>query len=83
MPMLKLALIGGACACAYVSWASWSAGYPPEIALTRGVVAFMAVSLLGFIGELTAARRRPADEAGRPPPVASRRVPADERESSV
>ncbi len=68
MPMLKLALISGACACLYVAWASWAAGYPPEIALTRGVIAFMAVSLLGFIGELTASRARPTTRPQHQPP---------------
>lgn len=52
MPMLKLALIAGACGCLGVSYASWVAGYPPELAVTRGVAGFMAFSLLGFIAEL-------------------------------
>lgn len=56
MPMLKLALIVGACASLCVSAASWSAGYPPEIAITRGVGAFMALSFLGFFAELVATR---------------------------
>ena len=64
MYLLKFALLIGAGACVYVAWASWSAGYPPEIALTRGVIAFMAFSLLGFVGELTASRAaQPVAEA--------------------
>ncbi len=71
MPMLKLALITGACASLYVSWASWSAGYPPEIAIARGVVGFTAISFLGFCAELVAARARPTP----------RPQPAEEHES--
>ncbi|MFN8638341.1 MAG: hypothetical protein U0360_02520 [Dehalococcoidia bacterium] len=59
MPMLKLALIAGACGCLCVSYASWVAGFPPEIALTRGVAGFMAFSLLGFFAELITADRPP------------------------
>ncbi len=57
MPMLKLALIAGACGCVCVSYASWVAGFPPEVALTRGVAGFMAFSLLGFFAELLAAEK--------------------------
>lgn len=77
MPMLKLALITGACASLCVSWASWSAGYPPEIAITRGVIGFMAISLLGFCAELVATRARPTP----PQHAAPRHEPVEQIES--
>jgi hypothetical protein len=59
MPMLTLALFSGAGAFVYVAWGSWVGGYPPELALARGVVGFMGMSLLGFVAELTIATVRP------------------------
>lgn len=56
MLIFKLALLAGACACVAVAGASWNAGYPAEVALTRGVVAFVAMSVLGFLGQLTVSR---------------------------
>ncbi len=56
MLVFKLALLAGACACVAVAGASWNAGYPPEVALTRGVVGFVGMCALGFLGQLTAAR---------------------------
>lgn len=71
MPMLTLALFSGAGAFLYVAWGSWVGGYPPELALARGVVGFMAVSLLGFVAEFTIATVRPE----RPAQAASPRQP--------
>lgn len=58
MFIFKLALLAGAGACLYVTGASWAAGYPPEIAITRGVVGFVAMTVLGFVGQVTVARGR-------------------------
>jgi hypothetical protein len=63
MPMLTLALFSGAGAFVYVAWGSWLGGYPPELALARGVVGFMAVALLGFVAEFTIATVRPEQPA--------------------
>lgn len=35
-----------------VTIASSLAGFPPEIAIVRGVLAFMAISFVGYLGEL-------------------------------
>lgn len=73
MAMLTLALFLGACAFLYVSWASWVGGFPPEVAVVRGVLGFMAVAVLGFIAELTVVTARasgaPASRAGTSGPV--------------
>lgn len=55
MVILRLGLIVGSLAFLYVGWASWSAGYPPEVASVRGVVAFMAVTIVAYFGELVVA----------------------------
>jgi len=65
MLVFRLALLAGAAACLVVAAASWNAGYPPELALTRGVFAFVAMCVLGFVGQLTVAR---ADGAAAAPP---------------
>ena len=52
MAILQLGLIVGALCFLYVVWASWSAGYPPEVASLRGVVAFGAVAIVAYVGEL-------------------------------
>ncbi len=59
MPVLRFGLLLAALGFLYVSWASWSAGYWPEVALLRGLVAFMAVSLLAYVGELVVATAPP------------------------
>jgi hypothetical protein len=81
MPVLKLALLAGAGACLYVAWASWSAGYPVELAITRGVGAFVAMAVLGFLGELTIARARPQEAAERS--VGRVRTDVDHEESAA
>lgn len=87
MPMLLLALLTGAMTFLYVSWASWVGGFPPEIALFRGVLGFMAISVLGFVAELTVATIRPgASEqrrSGREPLPLRPRAAAPESGSST
>ena len=60
MPVLTLGLAGAGIAFLYVSWASWSAGYPPEVALLRGLVGFMATALVGYAGEFIVATAPPS-----------------------
>jgi hypothetical protein len=59
MPMLTLALVTGAGAFLYVAWGSWLGAYPLTLAITRGAMAFVAVSLLAFVSELAIATLRP------------------------
>lgn len=86
MYVLRLALIGAALACAYVGWASWSAGYTPEVAMVRALVAFMVVSFVGYLAELVVAGQPRglagdaggADEQGEvPAPAAQSLQPID------
>lgn len=63
MGVLRLGLIVAAFAFVYVTWASWSAGYYPEIAMFRGLLAFMAVSFVGYLGELVVATTPQDEEA--------------------
>lgn len=72
MLVLKIGLYFAAAAWCWVSWSSWSAGYPAEVALLRGMVAFGAVSFLAYLGELIVAtappprRARVESESARP-----------------
>ena len=69
MAILHLGLALGAAAFLYVGWASWNAGYGPEIAVVRGLIAFMAVTFVGYIGELiiaTAPPPRQRDQGDQP-----------------
>ncbi len=59
MPVLQLALAFAGVAFLYVSWASWAAGYGPDVAVLRGLIGFMAVSLVGYVGELIIATAPP------------------------
>jgi hypothetical protein len=62
---MKLGLIAGALSTVLVSWLSLEAGFPPEAAILRGLVAFMAVTFVGYLGELVVATapRVPGEEA--------------------
>ncbi len=61
MGVLRLGLIVAGLAFGYVTWASWAAGYYPEIAMFRGLLAFMAVSFIGYLGELVVSTTTPQD----------------------
>lgn len=63
MEILRLGLIGGSLAFLFVGWASWSAGFPVEVAAARGTVAFMGVSFIAYLGELVIATAPAATEA--------------------
>ena len=69
MLVLQLGLYLAAAAWAWIAWASWSAGYPPEVALLRGMVAFGAVSLLAYVAELIVATAPPHTSATSAPGV--------------
>jgi hypothetical protein len=53
--VLRIGLTVGALGFLYVAWRSWSAGYAPEVAFARGFVAFMAASIVAYLGELVVA----------------------------
>jgi len=59
MLILRIALFIAAAAALLVAVASSLAGFPPEAAILRGVLAFMAVSFVGYIGELVVATAPP------------------------
>ena len=52
---MRLGLQASALVCIAASAASWIAGYPPDIALARGVIAAMAVGVAGYVIELLVA----------------------------
>lgn len=71
MAVLQLGLILGGIAFAGVSWASWTAGYGPEVAVVRGLVAFMAASLVAYAGAVVVVTAPPLSSrhsAGMPQP---------------
>lgn len=52
MPVLSIGLVVGAVAGAVVAGGSLDAGFPVEVAIVRGVIGFMAVAVVGYLGEL-------------------------------
>lgn len=71
MPVLSIGLVVGAVLGAFVAGGSLDRGFPVEVAIVRGVVGFMAVAVVGYLGELvvvTAPAKReaekPAERAG-------------------
>jgi len=52
MVVMKIGLYAGALAFVGVTWASWSVGYAPELALVRGLFGFMAMSAVGYVGAI-------------------------------
>ena len=66
MPFMRLGLIVGTIAFAYVTWASSRVGFPIEIALVRGMLGFMGISFVAYLAELvvaTSPSESVADEA--------------------
>ncbi len=47
MVVMKLGLYAAALTFLGVTWASWSVGYAPELALVRGLLGFMAMTTVG------------------------------------
>lgn len=64
MPILRLGLILGTLGFGYVTWASTDAGFPIEIAVVRGMLAFMGLSFVAYVGELVVATAPSAAAGG-------------------
>jgi len=62
MLMMRVGLLAATVAFAFTTWASWSSGFPPEVAFLRGGLAFMAVSFVAYLGELVIAPAPPQAE---------------------
>lgn len=52
MTLMRIGLYVGVGLAALAAWLSNSAGYPVEAALLRGLIAFMAASLVAYLAEL-------------------------------
>jgi hypothetical protein len=52
---MRLGLQAAALVCVVASALSWAVGYPPDLALLRGVVAAVAVGIVGYVAELVVA----------------------------
>lgn len=61
MLILRLGIYSATLAAAYVTWASSGAGFPIEVAMARGLLAFMAVTFLAYLAELVVLTAPPAD----------------------
>ena len=83
MPVLQLGLAFAGAAFLYISWASWAAGYGPEVAVLRGLIGFMAVSLVGYIGELIVATAPPPAQRLPEQATAPEDGPAASEESDI
>ena len=60
-------LLMGAVVCLFVVGGSIEHGYPIEVATVRGLVGFMGVSLLAYVGELVVATAPPRPREVRTP----------------
>lgn len=63
MPFLSMALVIAAIAGAFVTGGALDRGFPVEVSIVRGALAFMAIAFAGYLGELvvvTAPRRERA-----------------------
>ena len=49
--LMRIGLLLAAFACVGAAAASWFAGYPPETAIVRGVVAWAAIAFVGLVAE--------------------------------
>jgi hypothetical protein len=70
MPVLGLGLTVSGLGFLAVSWESWSAGFPVEVALLRGLIAFMAINFVAYVGELIVATAPPRPPRAEPEAVA-------------
>lgn len=68
MLLLRIGLYAAVLLAVSATWMSTSAGYPVEVAMLRGLVVFMGVSFVAYLGELVVATA--------PPPRRPRRVEA-------
>ena len=59
MLLMRLGLTLAAVAALLVSVGSWLAGYPTEVAILRGLVAFVGISLVAYLAELVVATTPP------------------------
>jgi hypothetical protein len=66
-------LLLGTVVCLFITGGSLDHGYPIEVAVVRGLVGFMGVSLVGYFAELVVATA--------PPRAAETRAPARPREA--
>jgi hypothetical protein len=73
---MRLGLQAAALVCVAASVASWAAGYPLDVAMLRGLIAGVAVGLVGYAAELVVAtapaRTEPATQARVPAPASPR-----------
>ena len=69
---MRVGLLIGAGAALWVALASWLAGYDQEVAILRGVLAWVLVMLVAYVGELivsTTPRHQAERPAARPEPA--------------
>ena len=52
MIVMKIGLYAGSLAFVGVTWSSWSVGYAPELALVRGLLGFIAMTAVGYVGAI-------------------------------
>ncbi len=63
MLFLLAALVLGTVACVVVTGGSLQFGYPIEVAIARGLVAFIGLSIVGYLAELVVATAPPPARA--------------------
>ena len=85
MLVMRLGLLIAAAGFVGATVASMQAGYPPEQALVRGLLSFMALSFVGYLGELVVVTApppevvAPAEPDDREEPDSLTILPADDQ----
>ena len=81
MVLLEVSLVIATSVCFFVAGGALDRGFPIEVALARGLVAFIAVSFMGYLGELVVSTA-PFYRAGAHGAERTSREPAGERARS-
>lgn len=59
MEVMRIGLWVASAVAVLGAWSSWQAGFPPELAVVRGTIAFVAVSFVAYIAALVVATAPP------------------------
>ncbi|MGE3855638.1 MAG: hypothetical protein AB7G21_01625 [Dehalococcoidia bacterium] len=83
MAVLSIGLVVGAVSGAFVAGGALDRGFPIEVALVRGAVAFMALAFVGYLGELVVVTAPPRERAADRPTTDDAKAPTEAPERAA